>query len=142
VGHQLAGRREALDVQGEGGAHRGGDSADAGNGGEVVFLWQASVGSNQQLIQAFLPRARVAELADVVADQLLGGRAPKRGDRVAGVLQEGAGLDVGEVRDTQEVYLTCLGEARGGGVAMDQFEDPAGGAILGLQGPFRERQRQ
>jgi hypothetical protein len=87
-----------------------------------------------------LPCAGVAELADVVAHQLLDRRAGQRGDRAGRVLQQRRHLAVGQVRDRGQVGGVRLGAAPGGGVAVDQFEDPAGGEVLGDQGQLREGQ--
>ena len=138
VGDQLAGRLEAVDVEDEGGQHGGGDGADAGDGVEVVGLRQGAVGGNQQVFQAFLPGGGVAELADVVAHQFLDGRAGQGGDGASGVFEQRGDLGVGQIRDVGEVCWRCLGEARGGGEAVDEFEDPSGGEVLGAQGEFGE----
>ena len=76
-GDQLAGAGEAVDVHDEGREHGRGDVADAAEGVQVVGLRQRALGGNQQVFQAFLPRAGIAELAHLLADQF-GGRAPRQ----------------------------------------------------------------
>ena len=90
-----------------------------------------AVGGNQQVFQAFLPGAVVADLPDVVAHQLLDGRAGQGSDGGLGVFEQGADLGVGQIRDIGEVCWGCLGEALGGGEAVDEFEDPSGGEVFG-----------
>ncbi len=138
VGDQFAGRLEAVDVEDEGGQHGRGDFADAGDGVEVVGPRQGAVGVNQQVFQAFLPGGGVTELADLVAQQLLDGRAVQGGDGGAGVLKQGGDVGVRQVRDIGEVGGRCLGEASGGGEAVDQVEDPCRGEVLDEEGEFGE----
>ncbi len=85
-----------------------------------------------------MPGGGVAELADLVAQQLLDGRAVQGGDGGAGVFEQGGDLGVRQVRDIGEVGGRCLGEAWGGGEAVDEFEDPCGGEVLGEEGEFGE----
>ncbi len=49
---------------------------------------------------------------------------------VWGVFEQGADLGVGQIRDIGEVCWGCLGEALGGGEAVDEFEDPSGGEVF------------
>ena len=54
------------------------------------------------------------------------------------MFEQRGGLGVGQIRDIGEVCWRCLGEAWGGGEAVDEFEDPPGGEVLGQQGEFGE----
>src|SRR5262249_10838385 len=137
---QFVRRREAVGVSQEGGEHGGGDGADARDGVEVVSVGEGAVGGNQQVFQAFLPGAAVAELADLFADQLLGGRSLERGNGGAGVVEERGHVPLGHIRDIGEFCWRRRGEPPGGGVAVDEFEHPAGGQVVGEQGQFREGQ--
>ena len=47
-------------------------------------------------------------------------------------------LGVGQIRDIGEVRWRRLGEAPGGGEAVDGFEDPGGGEVFGQEGEFGE----
>ena len=57
-----------------------------------------------------------------------------------GVFEQRRHLGIRQIRDGSEVGGRRCGEALGGGVALDEFEDPAGGEILGAQGEFGEGQ--
>ena len=140
VGDQLAGHREAVAVEEEGGQHGRGDGAAAGNGVEVVGLRRGAIGRNQQGFQAFLACADVAELADLLANQRRGRGAVERGDRRAGQVEERGHVLVGERGDGSEVGGRGLGQQPGGGIAVDEFEHPAGSQVLGEQGQLREGQ--
>ena len=104
----------------------------------MVDLRQGAVGGNEQVFQAFLPCAGVAELSDVVAHQFLDRRSLQGGDGGAGVFEQGGGLGVGQIRDIGEVCRHRFREAWGGGEAVDEFEDPSGGEVLGEEGEFGE----
>ena len=52
------------------------------------------------------------------------------------MLQKWGRLRLRHIRDIREVCQAHLGETQGGGVAVNEFEHPASGAILGQQGPF------
>src|SRR5262249_10671089 len=97
IGDQLSGRGKAVDVQDKGGEHSGGNHPNAGNSIEVIGLGKGAVGGPEQVFQAFLPSAGVAELADLVAHQLGGGGPVEGGDGRAGVLQQRGDLGVGQV---------------------------------------------
>ena len=102
----------------------------------MVLVRQGLVGGNQQLFQAFLSRADVSEWTDVVAHPLFGSCAPEGGAGATGMLQKWGRLRLRHIRDIREVCQAHLGETQGGGVAVNEFEHPASGAILGQQGPF------
>ncbi len=78
-----------------------------------------------------MPGGGVAELTDVVAQQFLDGRPRQGGDGGSSVFEEGVDLGVGQIRDIGEFCWGCLGEALGGGEAVDEFEDPSGGEVFG-----------
>ena len=71
----MPGCGKAIDVHDKGGQHGRGDGADAGDGVEVVGLGQRAIRRNQQGFQAFLSRSAVTQLTDLVAYQLVDGRA-------------------------------------------------------------------
>src|SRR5262249_4861571 len=105
-------------------------------------LRQGAIRRNQKPLQALLPGAGVTQLADLVADQLLDGRAGQRGDRGARLPQQRGDLPVGQVRDAGQVVLGGGPEPRGGGVAVEQLEDPARRQVLDEQGQLGEGQGQ
>jgi len=142
VGDELAGGVEAVDVEDEGGEDGGGDGADARDGVEVIGLRQAAIGPNQQVFQAFLPGVAIAELSDLIAQQFLGGRPGQRGDRGACVSEQRGDVLVGEVGDGGEIVFGRGGEELGGGVAMDEFEDPALRDVFDEEGEFGEGEGQ
>lgn len=104
----------------------------------MIRLGQGAIGGNQQGFQAFLPGADVAELPRLIAHQLLDGRAAQRTDRDAGGVEQRLKLGVRQVGDVLKIIGGCLGQERRGGVAVDEFEDPAGGDVLDEQGEFGE----
>jgi hypothetical protein len=99
IGDQLGRAGKAFDVEDEGGQHGRGDHADAGNGVQVIGLRQGLVGGNQQVFQAFLAGAAVTQLADVVAYQLLDGRAGQGGDGGVRCCQQGSHLGLRQIGD-------------------------------------------
>ena len=58
------------------------------------------------------------------------------------MFEQGADLGVGQIRDIGEVCWGCLGEEWRGGIAVDEFEHPAGGEVLDDQGEFGKGQSQ
>ena len=54
----------------------------------------------------------------------------------------GRDLGLGQIGDGGQVGGRGLGQTRGAGIAVHQFEDPAGGEVLGEQGEFGEGQGQ
>ena len=139
---QPARRGEAVDVDDEGGEDDRGDVADALDGIEMVGPGQRPIGLHQHFFQVFLACIGVAELADVIADQLLSQAAGQRGHRGAGLLQQRGDVALGQVGDVGQVAVGSGGEELGGGKAMDQFEHPAGGDVLDQQAQFGKGQVQ
>src|SRR5262249_14872797 len=88
----------------------------AGDGIEVVGLRQGVIGTNQQVFQAFLSCADVAELPHLIAHQFLGDRAAQGGNRTAGMLEKRGALLGGQVGDGVQVGLGGLCEQSGCGV--------------------------
>ena len=102
---------EAVDVEDEGGEDGGGDGADAGDGVEVVGVGQGAIGGNQQVFQAFLPGADVAELADLVADQFGDGRRRSaRRSEARACSSSGGDVLVGQIGDGGEVVRRGRGQ--------------------------------
>lgn len=91
------------------------------------------VGIYQQFFQSFLACAAIAELADLIAQQLRGERTVQRGDGVAGLLLQRRPLRLRQVRNRRQVGVGGRGELGRGGIAVQQFEDPAGAQIADQQ---------
>src|SRR5262249_60145004 len=87
ISDQFARRLEAVAVDHEGGEHRGRDFADARNGVAVVDVGGGVEGGNQEVFQAFLPCPDVAELADLLAHQVLNDGTAERGTGGARVIE-------------------------------------------------------
>ena len=59
-----------------------------------------------------------------------------------GLFEQRRELSLGQIGDGGEIGGCGLGQTRSAGIAVDQFENPAGGDILGEQGEFGEGQGQ
>src|SRR5262249_37093733 len=142
VRDQLGRGGEPVDVEDERRQNGGGDGADARDGRQVVVRRQRVVGVDQQVFQAFLPRAGVAQLAHLVADEFLHGRAALRRDGRPGVFQQRLDLVVGQIRDVAQGAGGSRGRARGGRVPVDELQDPPAGQILDEQRELWERESE
>ena len=100
------------------------------------------ISSDQHIFQAFLPRADIPELPHLIAHEFFDGCSALRGNRGACVFKEGVDVLVGYIRDVAEIVWCSTGEELGGGVAMDEFEDPAQGNIPDAEGEFGEAERE
>jgi hypothetical protein len=129
-----------VDVHDEGCEHGRGDVAKAADSVQVVGLRQRAIGGNQQVFQAFLPRAGIAELAHLLADQFGGHALRQRRYRGAGILQQRRDVLVGQVGNGGQVGGRGSRQQRCRGIAVDQFEHPAGRQLLGEQGQLGEGQ--
>ena len=130
IGDQFARRFEAVDVEDEGRQHGGADRPDAGNGVEVVGRGQTAVGADEQAFQAFDPGDGVAQLPHLVAHQLCRGWARQRGDRTACLFEQPGDVRLGQVGDAGQIVSSGGSQQFGGGVSVDQLEDPAYREIL------------
>jgi hypothetical protein len=97
----------------------------------VVGFGQLTVRRDQKPLQALLPGGAVAELADLILDQLRDDRAGQRGDRGARVFEQRPDVPGGQVGDGVEVLRRGGRQERRGGVAVDQLQHPALGDVLG-----------
>ena len=111
VGDELARGGEAVDVEDEGGEDGGGDGADARDGVEVVGPGAGRDRPQSAGFPGVFAGPGIAELSDLIAHQFLDGRPGQRGDRGAGVVEQGGDVPVGEVGDGGEVVGGGGGEA-------------------------------
>ena len=82
----------------------------------------------------------VAELAHLITDEFGEGRVVERGDGSAGVFEQRFDMLVGQVGNGGEVRGRRGGEELGGGIALDEFEDPADGDVLDEECQFGKGQ--
>ena len=69
-------------------------------------------------------------------------RPGQRSDRSAGILEQRGDVLVGQVGDVGRGRRGGRARQLGGGIAVEQFEDPAEGDVLDEQGQFGKGQRQ
>jgi len=108
----------------------------------VVGLGEAPIDGNQRVFQTFLAGVDIAELTDLVANQLLQGGVVEGGNGGAGVCQQGVDAVMRQIGNVLQLVGRGGREPAGGRKAVDEFEDPAGGDVLGEQGQLGEDQSQ